>query len=268
MSIKLIVVDLDGTILQNQYNIHPYNIEIIKKLTKDYLVVIATGRPWRASSKFYQQLELNTPIINYNGAFIHHPGNNNFKRYLLQIPRNVVCQIEKDLKRYLHNVMCEYEENVYLNKPCPVLNDFFWHDSNPLYYGSMEEILKIDPCTFVIEVKKEKDKEKVFEYLKQYPDLCLRFWGDDYSLFGEITKKGISKYSAINYLMSQYEINKEEIFVIGDAGNDYEMIKEAAVGVAMINGENHIKAIADFITELPCESGGAGKFLAKYFNII
>ena len=62
---KLIAIDCDGTLLDSITTIHKNNIETIKKLNKlGYLVVIATGRPFRASKLFYKTLELNTPIIN------------------------------------------------------------------------------------------------------------------------------------------------------------------------------------------------------------
>ena len=68
----LIAVDLDGTLIQNLNDYDIKSFDYLRKLAKDNYVIIATGRPLRASKFYYDLLELKTPIINYNGALIHN----------------------------------------------------------------------------------------------------------------------------------------------------------------------------------------------------
>ena len=71
---KLIVTDLDGTALQNWETLDPKTKNALMAAKEEgHIVVIATGRPARASLHFYKELGLDTPIINFNGAYIHHP---------------------------------------------------------------------------------------------------------------------------------------------------------------------------------------------------
>ena len=74
MKQHLIVLDLDGTLLTDQKVISPKTKAILNQARKDgHQVMIATGRPYRASEIYYRELGLNTPIVNFNGAFVHHP---------------------------------------------------------------------------------------------------------------------------------------------------------------------------------------------------
>src|SRR5690625_2999618 len=70
----LIALDLDGTLLTNKNTISSRTKEIIFRAIEDgHIVVIATGRPHRASIQYYQSLGLTTPMVNFNGGLIHHP---------------------------------------------------------------------------------------------------------------------------------------------------------------------------------------------------
>ena len=74
MKKKMIAIDLDGTLLNQESQLSEYTISTIKKVRKQgHLVLIATGRPYRMAETFYQQLELDTPMINFNGSLVHIP---------------------------------------------------------------------------------------------------------------------------------------------------------------------------------------------------
>lgn len=75
MTKKMIAVDLDGTLLNGESKLSDFTKETIKKISKKgHHVVIATGRPYRMAKDFYDQLELETPMINFNGSLTHLPG--------------------------------------------------------------------------------------------------------------------------------------------------------------------------------------------------
>lgn len=70
----LIVLDLDGTLLTDNKTISPRTKQTLLKLKENgHEVMIATGRPFRSSELYYRELGLTTPIVNFNGAFVHHP---------------------------------------------------------------------------------------------------------------------------------------------------------------------------------------------------
>lgn len=102
---KLIVTDLDGTALQSWESLDPKTKEALMKAKEEgHIVVIATGRPARASLHFYKELGLDTPIINFNGAYIHHPEDDSFEDILAQIPTEVIITLfDSELQNYIVN---------------------------------------------------------------------------------------------------------------------------------------------------------------------
>lgn len=74
MTNKVIAVDLDGTLLNSESKLSDFTKETIKKISaKGHKVIITTGRPYRMALDFYKELELNTPMINFNGSLTHIP---------------------------------------------------------------------------------------------------------------------------------------------------------------------------------------------------
>ena len=73
MKPHLIVLDLDGTLLTDQQQISAKRKTLLQAKEQGHQVMIATGRPYRASDLYYHELGLTTPIVNFNGAYVHHP---------------------------------------------------------------------------------------------------------------------------------------------------------------------------------------------------
>lgn len=80
----LIALDLDGTLLTDNKIISTRTKHTIAKAKEQgHIVVISTGRPFRASYDYYKELDLNTPIVNFNGAYVHHPLDSNWEHITL-----------------------------------------------------------------------------------------------------------------------------------------------------------------------------------------
>lgn len=60
--------------------------------------MITTGRPYRATMPYYRDLKLNTPVVNFNGAFVHHPLDQDFKIKHETLSQEVLNDIVKTLK--------------------------------------------------------------------------------------------------------------------------------------------------------------------------
>ena len=81
MDKHLIIIDLDGTLMLNFAEYEKDAVEYLKKLNKlGHKIIIATGRPFRSSHFVYQEIGLDTPIINYNGALVSNPNDENFPK--------------------------------------------------------------------------------------------------------------------------------------------------------------------------------------------
>ena len=140
---------------------------------------------------------------------------------------------------------------------------------------------------FLIDIKTVKSEEKLDEVLEIYKDdivKCIMFSispkrtekfrkrldeidGIVYycsSFTGiEINAKGVSKGNAAKFLTNYYNFKREEVMCIGDNENDISMIEYAGLGVAMGNGIDKIKEIADYVTDTN-ENDGVSKALKKF----
>ena len=93
----LISLDLDGTLLTNDCTITQYTENILSKvIAQGNKVIICSGRAPRAIEKFYNQLNLNTPIICYNGAMIYDPKDKVFKDTALKFEKSQILRFCSD----------------------------------------------------------------------------------------------------------------------------------------------------------------------------
>ena len=75
MSLKMIAMDLDGTLLDEEKNIAPEDAAAVKDaVAAGYYVTLATGRMYRSALPYAQELGLPHPLVVYNGALIRDPG--------------------------------------------------------------------------------------------------------------------------------------------------------------------------------------------------
>ena len=96
---KLIAIDLDGTTLNQDSIITDKTAKTLRRAIEDgHSVVIATGRPYRMSKNFYQQLQLTTPMINFNGALVHLPGKKWADEQETSVNRKIVFDVMSEKK--------------------------------------------------------------------------------------------------------------------------------------------------------------------------
>ncbi|AIO17968.1 Sugar phosphatase YidA [Candidatus Izimaplasma bacterium HR1] len=264
----LIALDLDGTLLSDWQTISQKTKDYLQELDKlGHTIVIATGRPFRSSEKFYDELGLTTPIINYNGGLVTNKHNPDFESYSLSIPKEYVIDIFKSNKHVIENAFGEVEDNIYLyedsEKIRPLLHYF---NGATLSVGNFEEILQDDPNGFLI-VAHEGRADIIEEYVKdRYENKVLaRNWGHHYNFVIELHTPETTKGAGLHYVAEHLGFKKEDIIAFGDAHNDIELLQYAGVGVAMQNAQDVLKEHADYITEYPNTEDGIVKFLKKYF---
>ncbi|MEC5267984.1 HAD-IIB family hydrolase [Heyndrickxia coagulans] len=111
----LIALDLDGTLLNDEKTISPKTKSVLQKTIKaGHKVIISTGRPFRSSQPYYEELGLDTPIVNFNGAFVHHPKNTGFCIYHEPMPLQVAKSIVETCGDFrLYNIVAEVKDEVY-----------------------------------------------------------------------------------------------------------------------------------------------------------
>ncbi|GAB4073943.1 Cof-type HAD-IIB family hydrolase [Barrientosiimonas marina] len=266
----LIALDLDGTLLTADKKISQTNLNIIRKaINNGHIVVIATGRPHRSSIDYYQTLKLDTPMVNFNGALIHHPADAKWHTLHNPMPvRSAQHIIEACYNLGVRNIVAEVMDSVYIDQYDEQMMELFQNsDQNTLFtIGSLKNKLQTDPTSLLIHPHAD-NADQLRSHLDHYHAELIehRKWGLPWNII-EIVKKGLNKAIGLQKVAYYYHIPKERIIAFGDEDNDLEMIDYAGVGVAMGNAIDELKTVSKYITDTN-EMDGIGHFLNDYLNL-
>ncbi|MBD1380574.1 Cof-type HAD-IIB family hydrolase [Metabacillus arenae] len=264
----LIALDLDGTLLKDDKTISPSSKEVIQKARDaGHIVCISTGRPFRSSSMYYEEIGLDTPIVNFNGAFVHHPKDDSWGAYHTTLDLKVVKEIINVCDKHeVHNILAEVIDDVYFHYHDEKLLDVFSMGNPTIKIGDIRENLGEDVTSILIHAA-ENEVEQIRSYLSDVHAEVVdhRRWAAPWHVI-EIIKKGMNKSVGLERIAKHYDIPKHRIIAFGDEDNDYEMIEYAGVGVAMGNAINGLKSKANHITKTN-EQDGIAHFLKNYLAL-
>ncbi|MBQ0137731.1 MAG: HAD family phosphatase [Kurthia sp.] len=246
----LIVLDLDGTLLTDEKTISLKTKHTIEKAkSQGHQVMIATGRPFRASKHIYKELGFNTPIINFNGAYIHHPLNKSYAIKHSPIELNTVTEIVESLQPFhLSNIIAEVIDDLYVEQHDQQLLSVLGLGNPKVTTGKIRDHLTENPTSMLLHTA-ENEVAAIRKHLQDTKAELIdhRRWGDPYHVI-EIVRTGIHKAIGLDHVARAMQIPRQRIIAFGDEDNDLEMIEYAGVGVAMGNAIGDLKNIADEIT--------------------
>lgn len=264
----LIALDLDGTLLTDDKRISAKTKTVIQSAREEgHIVMIATGRPFRSSEMYYRELELDTPIVNFNGAFIHHPNNDEWGIYHTPLDFGVTKEIIEALDSFsFHNIIAEIRDDVYLHYHDEKLIEIFQLGKPNVTSGDLRRFLPDAPTSMLIHTD-EEHLPKIREHLSSVHAEVVdhRSWTAPWHVI-EIIKSGMNKAIGLKRACDYYQIPQERVVAFGDEDNDLEMLEFAGKGVAMGNGIDHVKAIANDVT-LTNEEDGVAKYLNEFLNL-
>lgn len=255
--IKLFATDLDGTLLETGKPIAKENIEAAKYAEKKGVIVtIATGRMYSAALPIAKELEVDSPIITYNGALIKSvSGKVYYENYINEDIVREVIAISKAKNWHLNLYS---DDKLYY----PQKNGFSekyekWQGLKGeavTFDGLNEYTAKVTKLLSFADTKEETDKRTEF-FSKEFKNKLTITNSTDF--YTDMTNLGVSKASGLTELSKVLNVSIEETMAIGDADNDLPMLKAAGKSVAMGNAKEHIKAACDYVTTTCAEHGFA-----------
>lgn len=267
---KLIALDLDGTTLNDDSEISLKTRQTLDRLRKDgHIVSIVTGRPYRNSYYYYDQLELDTPIVNFNGAWCHNPTQKDWKHaYHKTLSKDLALSMLslKDNPE-VQLIAAESRSAIYIEGEYVPYPDFFpegIHMSKQL----RPEILLEDPTSVgVFTSTRQYQPEIEQKIIDTYKDSVeVRMWGGNTPCL-EVVAAGVQKAMGLERIADFYNFKREDILAFGDQENDFEMIQYAGHGVVMTNGSSRLKSIGDDITQKSNHEDGLAYYLENYFKL-
>ncbi|PPA72351.1 Cof-type HAD-IIB family hydrolase [Jeotgalibacillus proteolyticus] len=269
MEKHLIVLDLDGTLLTDEKIIsEKTKTTLFKAKEEGHEVMIATGRPYRASEAYYKELGLTTPIVNFNGAFVHNPVNQRWGVFHEPMDLRVVRDVVEACQDFqFHNIVAEILDDVYLHYHDEKLLDIFSFGNPAIQTGDLRTYLPASPTSVLIHAD-EKDVQTIRSHLDDVHAEVIdhRRWGAPWHVI-ELVKKGLNKAVGIRKAADALTIPQSRIIAFGDEDNDIEMLEFAGIGVAMENGIKSVQTAANEITASNNEDGIA-LFLEQRLKLV
>ena len=258
--VKLIVSDLDDTLLNDELALSEENIEAVAQARERGLIfTFATGRMYASALAFAKQLNLpqELPLICYNGALIQRVSGETIYEAPLSF------DLALDMVRYCASqgwtTNVYYKDELYVSEV----------NADVEYYLTIADVpvhAVGDLAVFLQDGEKQPSKILVVSPLGSHDEtlamLKNRYSDSAYVLqsknrFVEMTSLQANKAIALKWLTEKMGLKMEEVLAIGDSNNDVDMLRTAGIGVAVGNAVSDAKEAADHITTSNNEGGVA-----------
>ena len=233
-NIKLIALDMDGTLLNRRQEVSDRNRKAIKEAEQEGVhVILSTGRAFATCSEYAKSLELSSYLVTVNGSEIYNEEGKLIEQKAF----------EPDIMEWL----------VELSK---ANGTYHWAVScDQVYRDQLPEDLAASKwLKFGYDTKDDRVREQILKQLQEKGGLEIT---NSSPTNIEVNAAGVNKALAIRTVCSRLGLNMDQVMAVGDSLNDIAMIKEAGIGVAMGNAQETVKEAADWTTLSNDEDGVA-----------
>ena len=260
MNIKLVALDIDGTLLTSDGQVTPEVFQAIQDAKAQGVhVVLATGRPRSGVLRLLEELHLDQPgdlVITFNGGLIQdaHTGETLYEEHLSY---NDYLDIEALARKLAVPMHASTKSGIYTANRN--IGTYTVHEAklvhSDLFYRTPEEMKQhtVLKCMYV-------DEPEVLErIISSIPDSFY----DRFTIvrsapfYLEILPKTVDKGRALLHLASKLHLSPDQVMAVGDQENDQAMLEVAGLPVAMDNASPELKKIAKVVTRSNDESGVA-----------
>lgn len=260
---KMLVLDLDDTLLSDDMNISNENkLAINKAMEKGVQIVFCSGRTNESMKKYIDILGIHSDkdfIISYNGAKVDQiSGKNIFykpiKKPLLTTLINIGYKYNVSTQLYTNNLIVEeYKKETKKYEELSGLKAHIIESFNTIEV-STKVLYNSEDIDILNEMKKEIEI--------MYSDKVNTFFSKPTYL--EVLNIEANKGLGVKYLANVLNIDRKEIIAVGDSYNDLSMVEYAGMGVVVKNGREGVKKVADYITEKTNNENAIAEVINKY----
>ncbi|MCY3946290.1 MAG: HAD family hydrolase [Anaerolineaceae bacterium] len=262
--IRLIALDLDGTLHVHRSGVSPVNQAALLAARKAGIeIVLATGKTRGSALNIIEQLGLTSPGIFVQGLVTHNgDGSIRHQQYLdRDLGREVVGLVDEDISLIAYSGtdtwVTRYDRNIELlswaGEPRPKLCDSLAEMTRhvPINKFAAMDVMNPDKMNALRARLEEAlgDRAQVLQ-----PGLTIMV---------EVLPTGTSKGDALGALIEDMGIAPKHVLACGDGENDIEMLELAGIGVAMGNADENVQAAADFVS-LPYDQDGVAHALSHF----
>ena len=257
MPVRLVAIDLDGTLVNDALTIHPRDVAAVKAATAAGIhVIIATGRMFRSSLPYARTLGLAGPIINYQGAVVREIASGEVV-YKCELTPEMQHRVLEFAEPRDWHVNAYVEEQVFTERSRPEA-DLYARIAGVPYetVGKLSAWVKGDSTKMVLVDLAPEEVPARMAALAQWMGSIARVTRS-LDWFVEVVNPQVSKARALAMVAERLGVLQADVCAIGDNRNDEEMLSWAGLGVAMGNAPAEVKAIAGHVTRTVNEGGVA-----------
>lgn len=259
---RLIAADIDGTLVPFGGQMSDNSTKTIRSLSeKDYIFVLATGRPYAGVKDIIKGCALfSNPVIVYNGAEIYIGGN---RVYSCVLPESVSVKICAEGRNVNAEVVCWADGKLYAEKESSFLTEYVSISKvAPIIVKDVSSLAKCGVTKYLYMVEEERVKSLTEKMRFVLPSVNV--YSSRKRLI-EFVPKECSKAEALKKVCKIVGVDKSRTIAIGDGENDIDMLKFAALSVAPENASDEVKREADIICG-SVDDDGVGKFLREFLR--
>jgi Cof subfamily protein (haloacid dehalogenase superfamily) len=261
MKYKLLVLDVDGTLLNNKKEITPATLAALLKVQQmGVQIVLASGRSTYGLRPLAKILELdkyNGYILSYNGGQIFDMNTDKllFER---RIDPELIPYLEKTAAKNNFTILTYHKDTIYTNHAADI------HvkeeaDRNKMQLKEVKyfaDSISFHPCKIMVVSDDEETLTGLEKQWKKKLDGSLDVFRSE-PYFLEVVPPSINKADTLGVLMGELLIEAEQMMAIGDGLCDIPMIQTAGLGIAMGNALDPVKRCTDYTTATNEEDGVA-----------
>lgn len=261
MKYKLLVLDVDGTLLNDEREISKRTLAALLKIQQmGVRIVLASGRPTYGLMPLAKTLELGNYggfVLSYNGCQIIKAQNGEilFER---RINPEMLPYLEKKARKNGFAIFTYHDDTLITDSPDNeyIKNEALLNNLKIIREDEFSTAIDFAPCKCML----VSDKEKALIGLEQHWEKRLAgtldaFRSEPYFL--EVVPCGVNKANTLGALLEHLGVTREEVIAVGDGVCDVTMLQLAGMGVAMGHSQDSVKVCADYVTASNEEDGVA-----------
>lgn len=252
MKYKLLVLDVDGTLLNDEREISKRTLAALLKVQQmGVRIVLASGRPTYGLMPLAKTLELGNYggfVLSYNGCQIIKAQNGEilFER---RINPEMLPYLEKKARKNGFAIFTYHDDTLITDSPDNeyIKNEALLNNLKIIKEDEFSTAIDFAPCKCML----VSDKEKALIGLEQHWEKRLAgtldaFRSEPYFL--EVVPCGVNKANTLGALLEHLGVTREEVIAVGDGVCDVTMLQLAGMGVAMGHSQDSVKVCADYVT--------------------
>jgi Cof subfamily protein (haloacid dehalogenase superfamily) len=262
-AIRLVVLDIDGTIAGIENDISPVVQQVVQAVRrKGIQVAIATGRMFHSALRFYQTLQLDLPLMAYQGGLIQDPLSSKIHRHWTLDSAKALHLLdyfeEVDFKHHL-SVHAYVNDQLYVRALTPETAQYCDRTGvTAIPMGDLRPLIQEQEPTKLLALSENADHiDVLYTHLRSQYSPAELYLTKSIATFFEATNPLVNKGTAVQYVAEELlGLTAQQVLTIGDNFNDLEMLEYAGIGIAMGSAPLPVQAVADWVA-LDVEQDGA-----------